>query len=420
MNSSKALLSINLCKNMSVKQFLFLLVFIGFSINAQAQKSCIEFFSDWSKIDTKHHEKNYTQFKNNSEHSKNIQKLPKTDYYKHMVEKYGKLSTERFHETDRLMDVGLMGTLGQLFDLKLNTITKKVEAIHDPIGFDQIQSFASEIQKKPLINPKNYSLLRKLLKIEELDKNTVQLQITSLSGESTELQSALRHYFQVLYGEIATFTYRKSGLVENKEINSYLLNDDILVYAANKQYLDYTLVYDKKVWTEQMKLLNDIMSQYSNATTAESKRIVLNQLYQARTPFLPMAGMAQAKSYLSNWPQSYFESFGLKKPSYPIELKRYFANEFEDPLNLVPTKSTKNEFLIRHKMILRTIEQFPEGQKLEIHSHTPLHTRAYAKLGFIDQGVIKAEKFSDGYLHLLTATREAVIEKIRSILDMNQ
>jgi hypothetical protein len=100
----------------------------------------------------------------------------------------------------------------------------------------------------------------------------------------------------------------------------------------------------------------------------------------------------------------------------PVELKRYFKNDLEDPLGITEVKQ-KNELKLRHSMLYKAIEALPEGQMVEIHAHTKAHVIAYAKLGFVDSGLIVNPKYPDIEIRLLKATREQALQHIKAILD---
>ena len=149
-----------------------------------------------------------------------------------------------------------------------------------------------------------------------------------------------------------------------------------------------------------MRILQMMWSRYRETNDPTGKSWHWSQMFEPH-PFLPFAGVAVAKSF--------------RRIDAPVELKRYFKNENEDPFSLI-TVEKKDDFTLRHKLILSVLQNLPPGTKVQIHSHTPVHTIAYAKLGFTKIGPIKNPKYPDAHIDLLEATREHILEKITALL----
>ena len=162
-----------------------------------------------------------------------------------------------------------------------------------------------------------------------------------------------------------------------------------------------TLIFDEKVWNQQLRVLENRVNEYQAAQDSIAQKELLNDLTSPTDPYLPLSGVAV--------------TYSLVNRTLPMEIKRYFKNDHEDPLNLMQLQD-KNEFQVRHKMIYKMIESLPEGQQLEIHAHTLVHARAYLKLGFHKAGTMVNPLYPGVEVHLLKATREEALTKIAAIL----
>lgn len=372
--------------NCSVKQFMTLLIIIfvlGIE-QAKANKSCSQLFTS--------QESNTTPAK-----------------------WHNKVSQDEISKTDRAM----MGPLGQLFDLKVNEQTKKIDLVKNTMEFTRYENEYKDLIKKikTVDNTKYEKILESVLDVEELTENTVIVRFDSdsLHTETREVQAPLLKYFQSIYFVMVNWKYRISGLMKNDLNSHFQLFDDTRSYANELMGIKYNLVYDKKIWEViKSNITIDIDNYYAARSVLTRGRI------GSSVPFLPLAGMAEAQSYLVYMRPKVKNAVGLSMDKTPVELKRYFKNDLEDPLGLLNLDPSKNEFLIRNRMIYKMIEKLPEGTPLEIHAHTAYHVKAYAKWGFVDVGLIKSEKFKDTEVHLLTATREEMLLKIKAIIDKNQ
>lgn len=418
--TSNALL--NSLFNTSVNHFLASLVFalLVSTNSAHAHKSCYALFNETPKIKTDVFEKSFSE--NRKKHEKHVDDIindPKFD----LVSPAFKAELKDRLDYDYIYDKGLLGPLGKLFDLKTNPATQKIEITKNKYDYQTIaESNKALIERIKLIDNRKYDqVFESSLLIENLTDNTVLVQLSSrYKHDRTELNSAVSAYFQNMYYKMVNWKYRSSGLMENETKSSLLMMDDVSVYAKEEKYFDFSLVFDKKVWETQKSILTERIDLYHRAETDLQKNIELNKINDPTDPFMPMAGIAQAvHSWFSVTPEMY-KHFGLTPVKHPVELKRYFKNEMEDPLNLLSLDPRKDEFLIRNKMIYKTVERLPVGTALEIHAHTDHHVDAYAKWGFVNSGLIKSEKFKDAKVHLLEASREEMLLKLKAIIDKNQ
>ena len=405
----------------AVKQFTAAFVFavVALQSTAYADRSCMELFVESPNLKTNVFEKSYSDYK--KENEKRFSQM--ADDTKPLLNVMSKEEIKDKFDIDKIYDRSLLGPLGQLFDLKTDAKTKQVIIEKNKFDFKQIEeSNKALIEKINHIDNKKYDkIFESIMEIENLTDNTVLLQVSSIGKNGqTNLESAVKHYFQSMYYKMVNWKYRVSGLMDNRTVSSLLLMDDVSVYANENKFFDFALVFDKKVWEVQKSILTDKIDQYYKAETDLQKNIEINKINDPTEPFMPMAGMAQAKhAWIKVTPEAY-ALMGLKPVKYPVELKRYFKNDMEDPLGLLNINTKENEFLIRNKMIYKIIEKLPEGTPLEIHAHTSDHVTAYAKWGFVDVGLIESEKFKDMKVHLLTASREEMLLKIKAIIDKNR
>jgi hypothetical protein len=204
------------------------------------------------------------------------------------------------------------------------------------------------------------------------------------------------------YIHLVNWSYRISGLEKNKSLSSLNMMDEMAEIAALEgRAFVLNLIFDQKVWLQQLRVLETRVNEYTAAKDEKTRRGILENISQPTDPYFPLAGVAI--------------TYDMRAPSRPMEIKRYFKNDHEDPMQLMDLQD-KNEFLIRHKMIYKIIEGLPPEQQLEIHAHTPIHARAYLKLGFHRAEIIENPKYPGVQVQLLKATREEALAKIGAIL----
>lgn len=405
-----------------VKQILAFVLFLICitSLSANASEACLSLFQAAPSLKTNGFETSFSDYKKqNKEKFKSLIRNAETAISINIGEKTISKSELRDKlNVNKLFDRALLGPLGRLFDLKLDKINKKIKTVRNKFSFSEIEKETkATLEKIKTIDSSKYDgLFMKLLQPEEVSPNVIMIQISSIvKPDMGEVERAIQQRFQLLYYEMVNWNYRLSGLLENKTHSNLLLMDDVSVYANEMKYFDFTLVFDHKLWEVEKAILTSLIEQYKKTSDKDEQQKILIEIQKKKEPFLPMTGMAQAK---------HFFSLGLASASglnhYPVELKRYFKNDLEDPLDLLNVDPKTDDFVIRHRMIYRTVEKLPVGTPLEIHAHSILHVRAYAKLGFKDTGLIDSEKFKESDIHLLKATREQVLDKIQTILDKNQ
>lgn len=400
-----------------VKQFLSgrLIFALALSIFAQssfAQMACFELFVKIPQSNTKSFENQFKKLKKENPVSKQLSEtsynLPKsiTDEWKEMG------------NPEKVFDRALMGPLRMLYDFKINPKTKKVQLVENKFTYPRLKKETVDLheQIKNSDNRKYEYLFEASLRTEKLTENTTLVHATSLSQEiPNPVKSAIKNRFSNLYLQMVSWNYRLNLLVKDRPMSSIKMIDELSVYANDAKFFEYALTFDNKVWETQKQIMTHLIDQYHQAKPAEQDSILV-KISNPTEPFLPLAGIAQAKSLYSALTPEAWANANIKPIKYPVELKRYFKNDIEDPLNLLNLSKKADDFIIRHKMLYQTIEAMPPETPLEIHAHSILHVRAYSKLGFKNVGLIKSEKFKDTEIHLLKATREEALENIKRIL----
>lgn len=308
-----------------------------------------------------------------------------------------------------ILDRDLLGPLGEIYDLSTDLSSnkvEKVEVLERKIKLKDKSQEAIRRARNSIITAKEVSeLLAKVLNVENLDDQTVLIRFKNWrveDGIESKLERAIRHRMMSLYVEMANWTYRLSGLEKNETSISMTMLDEMAMYLKSGKGFTFFLSFDKSIWEKIILTLRDPIALFKSAQSAELKDLVLASLAKSDMPLLPFAGL--------------FIATDMFRENTPSELKRYFSNKDEDPLNLADPAS-KDEFILRHRMIYRAVEHMPKGAPLEIHAHTLVHARAYKKLGFKQSKIIRNEKYPEVQIYLLEAKREDVLEKIDSLLN---
>lgn len=318
----------------------------------------------------------------------------------------------RKSEIRKLFDKAALGFLGELFDLKWDPIAKKI-VLSENLGVKEykIKAISDLLERshssERSVRKDSIDFIERIVGVENITDQTILVKTKNIvvGGEESEVARAVRNHFNLLYIRMVNWNYRFSGLEKNKTITSMVMMDEIALYAKNNQAFNFNLLFDKKIWEMYLLTLSVQLEDYNRAETQEQKELILGHISNGSMPFLPFAGVSWAKDILDT--------------NAPAELKRYFKNDIEDPLDLAST-TDKNEFSLRHKMLYRVIESLPEKSSIEIHAHSMVHVKAYAKLGFKKSGIIENKKYPGIKIYLLKAQREEALDKISTILNKMQ
>lgn len=400
----------------SVKQFASWLVAVFLLVLSQgalAQERCEDLFDFTpivSKQDTRQNTKTYYSYVH-----KYGKKAPDHITINHADGTTSKMKTpdEMRVQLDptKALDMGTMGILGKVFDIKYHPQAKKNTAEVNEFFTKQELTKARERLEKSASEPTREfaDLMKDLFQVEKVDGGFVTVK-TDLGDrrhdDKAEWIRNLRSRFMTSYLLLANWSYRISGLEKNKALSNMNMMDEIHEIAVRDlRSFKLTLIYDEKVWNQQLRVLESQVNDYKAAQDAKTQKDLLSDLAQPTDPYLPLSGVSVTYSMID--------------ATKPMEIKRYFKNDHEDPLSLMQLQD-KNEFQVRHKMIYKMIESLPPGQELEIHAHTLVHARAYLKLGFHKAGTITNPQYPGVEIHLLKATREEALEKIALILSASK
>lgn len=307
--------------------------------------------------------------------------------------------------TNKQWDIATMGVLSELYDLKQNPKNGRsfpeADLIAKPIVEARTKKLLSESDVE--VTNKHLEIIDRTVKIESLTEDTVLVSLKNfmIGKEHAELESAIKNYFSLTYIKTVNWVYRLYNLEKNETMSSMVMMDEVSYYAAQLIGFEFNLIYDKKVIEKHLKVIAKVIEEYEAASGADAKAQALRRL-QIEMPLMPIGGVTVVSKIVN--------------PNAPVELKRYFKSEIEDPLGLADVKP-KDEFKLRHAMLYKAIERLPIGQQVEIHAHTRAHVIAYAKLGFVDTGRIVNPKYPEVEVRLLKANREVALAHIKAILD---
>jgi hypothetical protein len=304
-----------------------------------------------------------------------------------------------------------LGKLGNLYDLVTDPVTGKVQALKNKHFFDQ-----SRRQLKKRFNdapePASKAFVARvnaIVSARELPGDLVIIKINQDTlgfldpfTEGHRAKGLIINRLFRTYETLVTFGYRLSGLEENSVSSSVHMHLEASLLRSRLHSIDYNLVFDKKVWASLLRLLeNDVHVVETTSWNSNANKLATHTIIDVNEPLYPMAGVALMSD--------------RKNPGSPIEIKRYFKNDYEDPLGLVGV-SEKNEFRARHEMLYEIFNALPAGQPLEIHAHSIVHARAYMKLGFKRTEIMENPLYPGVQVHLLKATREEAMEKIAAVI----
>jgi hypothetical protein len=364
----------------SVKQLLaFSLVLLGFTSAAFAQATCQDLFGIFNPLGT-----------------------PKT--IARWEPRPGGPSMDQ-HNFNSL------GKLGNLYDLIPDPVTGKIQAIKNKSFFDQSRRQLKKRFKDAPEPASNAFVARVngIVKARELPDDLVIITINQDTLASLDpftkghrATGLIINRFFRTYENLVTFGYRLSGLEENSVSSSVHMQLEASLLRSRLHSIDYNLVFDKKIWAELLRLLeNDVRIVETTSSNTQANQLATHRIIDVNEPLYPMAGVALMSD--------------RKAPGSAIEIKRYFKNDYEDPLGLVGV-SDKNEFRARHEMLYEIFNALPVRQPLEIHAHSLVHAKAYMRLGFKRTEIMENPLYPGVQIHLLKATREEAMEKIASVI----
>lgn len=306
------------------------------------------------------------------------------------------------------LNIASMGVLGDIFDLITKPSSAEPELHINDWRYREVKKDTENLLRlAPVMIPlRILDLITDSVDVRELSENTVLITAKLVSSKFlTGVSLAILHCFQKVGLSTVTFVYRKSGLESNETITGFTMLDEVVDVMSKQRGFSIHLLYDKAVWNMQVKALATRIMQFEKTENEEEKEKVLSSISQGRESFLPFGGIVTTE-----W---------VVPSGQSVELKRYFSNEFEDPMNLVKTFS-KNEFRLRHQMLHRVISELPKQTRLEVHAHSDKHKKAYLKLGFVVDHEDVNPLYPGVKIYVLTGSREIVLAKIEFILNKNQ
>lgn len=311
---------------------------------------------------------------------------------------------------EKAINILYMGILARIFDIKHDLAAKKNVAVPTDIQYEGIKKYTKEVLENSNLPPfpAFENKINELFKVENLTDDTVMIQIKHTAHNEIDnlVFKVISARFANMYMQVANWVYQFSGLVENKPMKAATMMDELSAEERKTRTIMHQLVFDKKVWEAQLRIIQLKIAGYLSETDPEKKNAMLERMAYPDEPLLPFAGILSTKSLIPG-------------EAAPRELKRYFQNDFEDPMNLLNLKK-KDDFKIRYKMIYRTVEMMPKRTELEIHAHSLAHMKAYLKWGFHKALEYEDPLFPGVPIYLLKAKREDVLPNIQAILEKTQ
>jgi hypothetical protein len=304
----------------------------------------------------------------------------------------------------------LMGLLGVLYDLVPDATTGKITAQENPKHFKETRKYLKKrlATAQPEPSKQFVADIESFFKAKKLSSGLVMItfspdQAAQLDILTHRAYGLMVNRFFETYENLVGFSYRLAGLEENALSSSVqMMVETKVLREIEKRNMTYQLAFDPNVWMNLLRTLeNDFRTVEQKPMGSKANHDATWRIIDGNEPLYPVAGVALSSS--------------KKNPTAPIEIKRYFKNEFEDPLGMVGV-SEKNDFRDRHEMLYEVFKALPAGQALEIHAHSVVHARAYIKLGFKKTEVLENPLYPGVAVYLLKATREEVMEKIQAIL----
>ena len=393
-----------------VKQFTATVILL-FAVTSLGQSKCADMFKlteDSSEINTQKNVKSYYSFAH-TYGKKSPEKIDVTLHDGTIIKINTPENMKRLMDPVKNLDIATMGILGKVFNIKYNPVSRKMQEEADPFYQEKVLSETKKwISKIPNKNSSQFmSEVGKTIKVIKLDSGLINIRIeTGQIGEKdvSPIEEAIKNKYSVMYIQLVNWSYRLSGLEKNKSLSSFVMFDEIAVLAKNLRSLQLNMVFDPVVWDLQLRILEAQVIAYRNETDPLIAKELLNEISQPHTPLLPLAGVALSHHMINQ--------------SAPVEIKRYFKNDSQDPLGLTEVLP-KNEFRIRHEMIYKTVESLQPHHEVEIHAHSLLHAKAYTKLGFKVSEQISNPLYPGVTVYLLKGQRESVLDKISLILSQH-
>jgi len=313
-----------------------------------------------------------------------------------------------YFSPQKQLNIESMGFLGDIYDLETDLNTGKVNLQILPWRLQEVRSATEDFLKKApeRMSQQERDLLDSSIRIRSLTEDTVLVTASFVSFKFLSgISQAILHRFQRIGMSCVTFVYRKSGLESNDPITGFTMADEAIEIIKKRRGFSFHLLYDKSVWEMQERLLAARIQQYQNAQTDSEREFVIRMTNHNREPFLPFSGIVTTE-----W---------VVPDHQPVELKRYFSNELEDPLNFTQP-SKKNTFKLRHNMLFKVIEELPFQTIVEVHAHTILHKKAYLRLGFKELRVETNSFYPGATISVLRGQREEILSTLSILLNRNE
>ena len=257
------------------------------------------------------------------------------------------------------------------------------------------------------VSPELNQLVDEMLRPQSLSNDTIMVSLPYSSWLSSSVVKSGHSNFafkltmrmEKLYQNTATWVYQRSGLEPLDPFTSGTMIDEAANYARNKKALSYFMLFDKAAWHEQLRFFEECWAEYLK----DPSNTDLELKFLSPDTFLPESGVALAIPPMDS--------------SLPVEIKRYFANDRSDPLELLSSASSgKDSFTLRNRLLLTTLKTIAPDRMLEIHSHTRIHTIAYRKLGFVVRRQTKNADYPNATVDLLEAKNSDVVAALTALL----
>jgi hypothetical protein len=317
-------------------------------------------------------------------------------------------SLQPMYNPVRILNRMTMGLYGDIFDFQWSPEKKKVVLVRNEKRIAEIREQTAK--KLAAVKDVDLTPIRTLISntipIQYLNGQMVLVQASLVSFSHRQgFEQAVFHRYQQMGIKTVDFVYRHSGLEAKRPLTGATLMDEIVSILKQGRGYNIHLAFDPKVWELELQLLAGYYQRYQAAQTAQEKAKIIGEMNQGLDPFQPFSGVVTTEFILPT--------------DRPTEIKRYFKNDFEDPIEFLALPA-KPEYELRLQMLSQVIGGLRPENELEIHAHSVVHLRAYLKLGFHIFSEMENPLYPGVKVYVLRGEKSGVLEKIKKALDRLQ
>lgn len=376
----------------SLTSVLFILAVLTANRESFAQNACVELFNTRSAETgttyTDRNERSIMHWLEVNRRQKETGEVVVESLGRKYISKMSEEQRARLPDPEVLFSAQIMKPLGKLFRLEWDPSRRRVIEIPDPAEIERQKAFyAKELAELSTeIAPEFRTLLKKVLKIEEISPDATMISINPvIQIWADPREQALAHRMMNYYINTVSYIYRFSELEPNQVRTNAKMLDEIAMYGERGQYFNFHLLFDKATWSIQERYLQKYYLDLAKADFEDHWEF---------QPFLPFAGVVTTETFTG--------------PRKPVEIKRYFRNHHEDPLQLAHTRE-KDELRHRILMLRAAINDLAPQSEIEVHAHQESQMRLYVRMGLSVTETIENPKYPGVKVYVLRGQREKLL-----------